>query len=231
MLRFTFAFLCFFIAFKGTSQSRIFEAEILFQSRHIWRGSQLGKTLAIEPSLTLTKNHFSFNFWAAITPDNSYSEVDLVPSYNFCAFKLTLFDYYNPVPGGINQFLNFREGNNRHSLELAADNYSAEKQRLKWMIGTFLAGDRNKETWKPLYSTYIEFRCRFAIWLFRAEPFAGLTPFRGYYADRFALINTGISFSKELDLKLPFKIPLSLSFISNPYSRKNFIIFGVGVAI
>jgi hypothetical protein len=231
MFRFTFTFLFLLIAFPANSQTRISDAELLFQSRHIWRGSQLGKAFAVEPSITLTNNRFSFNFWAAVTPDNSYSEVDLVPTYLINNLKITLFDYYNPIPGEINQYLNFKEGKCRHSLELTLDNFSVDKPGLKWMIGTFLAGDRNKETGKSLYSTYIEFRYPITIWAIDAEPFAGLTPFQGYYADRFALINAGISLSKELDLKLPFKFPLSLSYISNPYSRKNFIIIGVGIAI
>jgi len=231
MLRVILVFLCFSITFFAYSQVRISTTEVLIQSRHVWRGSQLGKAFAIEPSLTLVCNRFSFNVWAAVTPNNSYSEIDLIPSYTFNRFKLSLLNYYNPVQGDVNRYLNFKEGKSRHSLELSLDNYSDEKVRLKWMIGTFLAGDRDKVTGKSLYSTYLEFRYPFTIWLIDVEPFAGITPFRGYYADRFAIINTGISFGKELDLKLPFKVPLSFSYISNPYTRKNYIIFSVGVEI
>ena len=231
MLRVTLVFLCFSVTFFAFSQVRISTTEILLQSRHVWRGCQLGNAIAIEPSITFACNRFSFNVWAAITLDNSYSEVDLVPSYTFNHFKLSLLNYYNPVQGDVNRYLNFKEGKSRHSLELTLDNYSVEKKRLKWMIGTFLAGDRNKVTGKPLYSTYLEFKYPFTAWVIDVEPFAGITPFRGNYADRFAIINTGISFGKELDLKLPFKVPISLSYIANPYTRKNFIIFGVGVEI
>jgi hypothetical protein len=231
MLRFIFAFLCFSIPNFVHSQVRISEAEILIQTRHVWRGTQLGKAFVVEPSLTLSNNRFRFNVWAAVTPDNSYSEVDLVPSYTFHHFNLSLFDYYNPVQGDNNQYLNFKEGKSRHSIELTLDNHSVENMKLKWIIGTFLAGDRNKVTGKSLYSTYLEFRYSFSIWVIDVEPFAGITPFRGYYADKFAIINTGISFSKELDLKLPFKIPFNLSYIYNPSTQKNFIIFGMGVEI
>lgn len=231
MFRFLIAFFCITISNVVFSQVRISEAEIQIKSRHVWRGSQLGKAFAFEPSLTLSNNRFSFNFWAALTPDNSYSEIDLVPSYQFNHFKLSLFDYYNPVQSANNQYLNFNEGTSRHSLELSLDNFSVENRRLKWMIGTFLAGDRSKLTGKAMYSTYFEFRYPFTIWIIDAEPFAGITPFQGYYADSFAVINAGISFSKELHLKLPFDVPLSLSYISNPYTSKNFLIFSLGVKI
>ncbi|MBA4410050.1 MAG: hypothetical protein C0397_11575 [Odoribacter sp.] len=230
MLRFILSLLCFSITGFAFGQLRISEAEILIQSRHIWRGSQLGDAFAIEPTVTLEMGRFIFNFWAAVTPDNSYSEVDLIPSWTFDHFSLSLLNYYNPVSGDINQYLNFREGKSRHSLELTIDNFSVEKSRLKWMAGTFLAGDRNKETGKPFYSTYLEFKYPFTILIIEAEPFVGLTPFQSFYADRFAVINAGISFSKELDLKLPFIVPLCLSFISNPNTQKNFIVFAVGIA-
>jgi len=231
MLRVILAFLCFSITFFTYSQVRISSAEIFIQSRHVWRGSQLGNDIAIEPSLTFACNRFSFNVWAAITPDNSYSEIDLIPSYSFNPFKLSLLNYYNPVHDDVNRYLNFKQGKSRHSLELTLDNYSVEKKRLKWMVGTFLAGDRNQITGKSLYSTYLETRYPFTVWLIDVEPFAGITPFRGYYADKFAVIHTGISFGKEFDLKLPFKVPLNISYISNPYTQNNFIIFCVGVKI
>jgi hypothetical protein len=204
--------------------------ELLVQSHHVWRGAKLGTAPAIEPSVTFGFGRFSFNLWAAKTTNNTYSEIDLIPSWQFNEFSLTLFDYYNPVAGENNRYLNFREGRNRHSIELSVDNHSIERRRIKWMAGTFLLGDRNEETGKPFYSTYVELKYPFRIWFLEAEPFVGLTPSRGYYAERFSIINTGVSFSKEIDLKLPFTFPLSLSFISNPYSKQGFVIFAGGIA-
>ena len=91
-------------------------------------------------------------------------------------------------------------------------------------------GDQNEETGNPYFSTYLEVKYPFTVLTIETEPFIGLTPFPGYYADRFAIINTGISFSKEIDLKLPFSIPLCLSFISNPYTKRSFLIFAGGIA-
>lgn len=225
-------YLCFFLfgMLTAVGQKPEVEGELMLLSRHVWRGTQLGNDLAIEPSVTISGGRFSFNFWAALTPNNSYSEIDLIPSYSFNNYTVTLLNYYNPVPGEQNEYLNFRKGESRHSLELSLDNYVAEKQRLKWMIGTFLLGDKNEETEKPNYSTYLELKYPFSFWVLEAEPFVGLTPFRGYYADKFAVINTGVSISKELDLKLPFSIPISLSFISNPYHKQSFVIFAGGIA-
>lgn len=217
------------LSISVTAQNRDFEAELILQSRHIWRGSQLGDAIAVEPSVTIGTGRFSFNLWAARTTNNSYSEIDLIPSYQFDHFSLTLLDYYNPVTEETNQYLNFQKGKNRHSLELNIDNYSIEKQRFKWMIGTFLLGDKNEETGKPFYSTYLEFKYPFTVLGIETEPFAGLTPFKGYYADKFAIINTGISFSKEIELSTCFSVPLSLSVICNPHKNKQFVVISSGI--
>jgi hypothetical protein len=212
-------------------QIKITDAGLLVQNRHIWRGSKLGNAPSIEPSVTFSANRLHFNFWAAATPDNSYSEIDLIPSFQFNHFQLTLFDYYNPVRGAENQFLNFSEDRNRHSIELAFDNFSTETQRLKWMIGTFLTGDKNQATGKQNYSTYIEFRYPITFFKLKIEPFTGITPFGGYYADWFAIINAGIGISKSLKLSSRVSIPFNLLLISNPYQRFYFFNFSSGIVI
>ncbi len=230
MRRYYWLVLLLFSYVNVSGQKLEAEAEFILQSRHIWRGSQLGNAIAVEPSVTIGSGRFSFNLWAARSINNSYSEIDVIPSYRFNYFNLTLLDYYNPVQGENNSYLNFQEGKNRHSVELNIDNYSIDKQRFKWMAGTFILGDKNLETDNRFFSTYLEFKYPFTIFGIEAEPFAGLTPFRGYFANKFAVINTGISFGKELVMKLPFSIPLSLSFISNPHTKQSFVIFAGGIA-
>lgn len=225
-----FLVLFLILTFASFGQIRFSEAELIVQSRHVWRGEKLGTAPCVEPSVTFASGRFSFNVWAAKTLNNSYSEINLVPAIQFKHFQLTLFDYYNPVQDEKNRFFNFQEGKNRHSVELTLDNFSVEEQNLKWMIGTFLLGDQNQETGNPYFSSYIEVKYPFSIIGIETEPFLGITPFRGYYADHFALINSGISFSKDIISGRRFSIPLSLSFISNPYTRNSFVIFATGIA-
>ncbi len=219
------------LSIQISAQIRFQDAEIKVLNNHVWRGVKLGSAPAIEPSLTLNSGRFSLNLWAAVTTNNSYSEFDIIPSWQFRHFQLTLFDYYNPVSGEKNQFLNFQEGKNRHSLELAIDNYSIDKKRIKWMLGTFVSGDRHSKTGDPQYSSYLEVKYPFTFCGIDTEPFIGFTPFKGYYAEHFAVINSGISFGKTLDFNVPFSIPISISFVSNPYTRNSFLIFALGIAI
>ncbi len=229
MLKFLCSGILLFIGINVSGQILISDAEIMLQSRHVWRGTMLGSAPAIEPSITFSANRFSFNFWAAVTPNNSYSEIDLIPAYQFENFQLTLFDYYNPVISEKNQFLNFEKNKNRHSIELTADNFAIEKQRFKWMIGTFLLGDKNIETRKPFYSTYLEFQYPFTIHNIETGPFIGLTPFRGYYADNFAFINAGISFSKRFKISQTLSVPISATYIFDPNQNNHFFVIASGI--
>lgn len=211
------------------SQPKIAEAEVMFLSRHVWRGEKLGTSMSIEPSVTASAGRFSFNVWAAFTPDNSYSEIDLIPSWQFDYFELSLLDYYNPVVGENNQYLKFDEVRNRHSVEVTLDNYEVEKQRIKWMAGVFILGDKNEETGKPFYSTYIECSYPFTLWTIDMEPSVGFTPARGYYANRSAVVSTSFSVGKEMELKGPFSIPLTLYLIHNPSTSDSFVTFATGI--
>jgi hypothetical protein len=230
MRRLIFLISIFVFCTKTFGQFRFSDAEVLVLSRHYWRGQKLGDAPSIEPSVTFAANRFKFNVWGAVTTNNSYSELDLVPSYQFHPFKITLYDYYNPVPGESNSYFNFSDSLNRHSIELTLDNYAIEKQRFKWMVGTFLYGDKNKETGNPYFSTYLELKYQFHLFSIKTEPVLGFTPFEGYYADQFAVINTGVSFAKELDFDVPVKFPVKLSVLSNPYSKQTFVIFAAGIA-
>lgn len=223
----------FLLAFSVSafSQWTVSEAELIFQSRHIWRGTKLGDAPAIEPSATVSKGNFSFNFWAAQTLNDSYTEIDLIPSYQVGEIAFTLFDYYVPEKGESNSFLNFKEGEGCHTLELSLDNYSGEKCPLKWMVGTFFAGDKNEETGKTFYSTYVELKYPFSVLKIDAEPFVGLTPFKGYYADKFAFINSGLALSKEIKLAKKLVCPLNLTYTYNPYTDDHFVTFGFGIAL
>lgn len=219
-----------FFTFQLFGQLKFSEAELILYSRHAWRGEKFGTAPAFEPSVTVADGKFSFNVWASITTNNSYSEVDLIPSYQLKEFAVTLLDYYNPVVGESNSYISFGEGKNRHSVELTLDNYSVDERRFKWMIGTFFLGDKNEDTGNPYFSTYLEFKYPFTVFTIETEPLVGLTPFAGLYADRFSVVNLGLTFSKELDFKLPFTIPLSLSLTNNPYNKQSFAIFAAGIA-
>lgn len=224
--------LCLFLLIINSglsAQLHVSEAGLDICSRHIWRGGALGTAPAFEPSVTVAGGRFSLNFWASVTPNNSYSEIDLIPAWQLRNFQLTFFDYYNPVPGERNRYFRFWKEEGRHSLELAIDNYAVTKHRLRWFAGTFLLGDRSDETRRPLFSTYIEFKYPFVVFGIEGEPVLGITPLRGYYADCTALINSGLKLGKELEITRSISMPFSIAYTYNPYKGKSYLVFSTGV--
>lgn len=205
--------------------------ETLVFNRHIWRGEQMGDAFTIEPSLTVSKGNFSLNLWAAQTINESYTEIDFIPSYRIKHLTFTFFDYYNPKVGEDNNYFTFKEGENRHSFELAV-NYSANKKfPLNLMLGTFVFGDKNPETGKPFYSTYMEATYPFQFLKINIEPIIGMTPIKGYYANELAIINSNLTIKKEFKLTENLTLPFKMSGIYNPYSDQVFLNFSFGLLI
>lgn len=207
------------------------ELDFDLQTRHYWRGMQMGNTPAIEPGITYSIKGFSFNIWAAKTFNKSYSEIDLIPSYTIKNYTFTLFNYYNPVSGEENRYFDFSDEKCRHSVELAFNYNGQGKIPLKIFSGTFLMGDKNPLTHNPLYSTHCELGFPFRIKNILAEIHTGFTPFKGYYAPKAALISTGIAFQHNFSLSEKLDFPFRFSLLANPYTSNAFVIFGVGLSI
>jgi hypothetical protein len=202
------------------AQGREFYAdfELLIFSQHIWRGEAIGNPLAIEPSVNFGKGNFNLNLWAATTFDGSYSEIDIIPSYNYKQFSFYFFDYYNPLQGMRNDYFTLKDGDSRHSFELAVEHQQTKKIPLNFFVGTFVFNDKNPDNGKPMYSTYLEASHRFEKWL-TIEPSIGLTPFKSYYAENFAVVNCRLKLSREFKITKQLKIPLQSNAVYNPYLR------------
>lgn len=207
------------------------EFETIIFSRHLWRGSQFGDALTIEPSLTFSKGDYSFNFWAAKTINDSYAEVDLIFSRTFSNLTVTFFDYYNPVRGETNRYFSVEKGKNRHSGELTINYGANPKLPLNVMLGSFFYGDNNPKTDKPFFSTYVEFSYPVSLKTFEIEPVLGLTTHKGYYAGQFALLNTGFVCRKDFSLKGNWLIPTLFTGIYNPNLNEFYFNIAVGIRL
>ncbi len=206
------------------------DGEIVVYSKHHWRGMGFGNTPSFEPSVTFSKGIFSLNLWGAQTTDNSYVEVDVIPSLNIGKYQFIIFDYYNPVNGGHNDFFTFKEGENRHSAEFAIVRNPSKYFPVKLMGTSFFFGDKNAETGNPFYSTYLEAAYSLDLKWVKLEPTLGIATHKSYYAEGFAVINSSFSIKKEIELAHGLTMPLSLSMIHNPDQNKSFLSFGSGIS-
>ena len=203
--------------------------ELLIYSQHIWRGMRMGDTQTVEPSVTFSKGSFFLNFWAAKTFNDSYTEIDIIPSFKLGNYQVTLFDYYNPGIGADNNYFSFKEGESCHSAELAVSKNVSSQFPVRLFISSFFFGDKNPATGKPFYSTYAEAVVPFKLLGLTIEPTLGMTTHKGYYADHFAVINTSLAVQGNIALYGKLQMPVKLLLVYNPYRKEKLLSVGTGV--
>lgn len=216
-------------SFAQNSKAIQLNYEAYLFSRHYWRGSILGDAPTIEPQIGIQTGNFSFSVWGASTLNNSYNEVDLIASYNVLpSLSITLYDYYNPVADGENNYFNFSNNDLRHTIDWVVD-FSHEKFPIELLGGVFLFGDKDSITGKEKYSTYIEPRYRLTLQNKEIKLFAGFTPFAGFYAPKTAFVNVGVSISESFNLSSRFEIPVEFAFFTNSTSKSAFFTVSAGI--
>ncbi|NTV67767.1 MAG: hypothetical protein HGB06_08845 [Chlorobaculum sp.] len=195
-------------------------------SSYVWRGGELGDSPAIQPNLSYTcKSGLSIGAWGSYaleksTPspvagqsDYRYKEVDLTVSMPIGPVTLGVTDYYIPV-GEVTNTFNF--GNDSaNTVEVSA---SYAKDKLGLMAGVFVGGND--------YDNAVYCEANYQIYSkdgYTAKATLGLGS-EDYYGDQFgvttsdkiALVNTGISVSKDR---------YTASAIYNPDTEKSFLVF------
>lgn len=178
-------------------------------SRYVWRGTDFGNALSIQPSLSFSQGPLEIGAWASYPVDNGSvgaNENDLYITLSVADFSLTLTDYYFPEGGDL---FEYGDEEGIHLLEVSAS-YSIAS--LSILGGYFFSGDADDSMY---------FELGYALGTFD-DVEAGLVigAGDGMYNSRdddFEVVNIGISFSKGA---------LSASYIINPEAETNFLVFG-----
>ncbi|HSO86320.1 MAG TPA: hypothetical protein VLQ91_07210 [Draconibacterium sp.] len=227
----TFCFVIFLALHVSSQESDSWKIDFRTDifSRHLWRGDQLGDAPAIEPEITLTKGKFGFSVWGATTFNNSYNEIDIILNYQVLPFlNISFYDYYNPVPDAKNEFWKYNGDEMRHSLELTAD-LEKDDFPLTLLAGVFIYGDKDSISNGERFSTYIEPAYNFKIAGKDFSLFTGFTPINGYYSDKFAFVNAGITFSESFAITPKLELPVEITFCTNPSTNQTWFVVGIGI--
>ncbi|ACF11632.1 conserved hypothetical protein [Chlorobaculum parvum NCIB 8327] len=188
-------------------------------SSYVWRGSDLGDSAAIQPSLSYTfENGLSVGLWGSYAlsensgtwpdPKDRYKEVDLTISMPVGPVTLAVTDY-NGDPEEGNTFDFGENGNN--TIEISA---SGTYANIDLMAAVFVAGNDYDNAWycEAGYQFYDKDG-------YTAKAVAGLGN-EGYYGDgegkKLALVNTGIAVSKDR---------YTASAIYNPDTENSYLVF------
>ncbi|MBN2664013.1 MAG: hypothetical protein JXR68_10220 [Bacteroidales bacterium] len=215
-----------------------------------------GNAPSIQPYASITVGNLEFGFWGAysLSSLNTGQEMDLYLSYSFLdeMFSLTFTDYFFPDAFTNYNYFDYAAPTTGHLFEGTFSFNGTEKIPLIFLAAVnFFGADAAKIESDPTsanfntstglqYSNYFEFGYSKTIKSVDFNPFFGFTlssplaadPNTGYigetgfYGSKAGIINTGIAFSKEIEITDKFSLPVSASVIANPDTKKVFFTFG-----
>lgn len=205
-------------------------------SRYIWRGIEVNKVPNIQPAIAIGAGGLEVGLWGSYALSYEAgaafsSEIDLYASYGISTeagdISLMVTDYYFPdagIPLGWAE-----DGTGAHTIEAGVGFSGSDKFPLSISLFYNIYND-------PGNNMYFEFAYPFTISEIDFGLTVGGTPGSednpGYYGtDEFALINVGISASKEVKITDDFSLPLSSSFIVNPKADIAYFVFGCSFSL
>jgi hypothetical protein len=182
-------------------------------SSYVWRGTELGNGVAVQPDLSYTfKNGLSIDAWGSydITEDGGdrYKEIDLTVSMPIGPVTLAVTNYNIDPDNG--RAFDFRD-DGANTVEVSG---SYSYKNLDLLAAVFVAGNDYDNAWycQADYKFYDKNG-------YTAKATAGLGN-EGYYGDwegkKLALVNTGISVSKDR---------YTASYIYNPDTENSYLVF------
>lgn len=183
-------------------------------SSYVWRGSQFAGA-SVQPGITYSNGGLSIGAWGSTGFDGVFQEADLFASYQFdFGLKLGITDYYFP---GTNYF-DFSKATGAHGFEInlgygIKDFSVSANYMLNEAGGALTAGG----------DMYFELGYAFKSF----SVFAGAG--NGWHTPdgSFALVNVGLSTSKEVQITESFSLPVKGSLILNPKTQQFFIVAGI----
>lgn len=207
-------FLAILIALSTTQTANAQEVEVTtgvdLYSTYVWRGVAYSGP-SLQPAVELSSGGFAIGAWGSQGYDG-FQEMDLYAGYSFdFGLSLGVTDYWYPGPLGSGPWLD----GDSHAYELnvgyGIDNFSLSANYI--FAGSGSAGD----------DIYFEAGYSFDA----ASIFLGAGD--GWHSSdtEFALVNIGVSTSKDIVVTETFTIPLSGAVIFNPDTEQLYILAGL----
>ena len=203
---------------------------------YIWRGAKQCN-IHVAPSLTLEWNGLALSSYGFVSFDGDYREIDWDLSYTVGSFTFHLADYYARLSSYTTpeNYFSFKKGHTNHIQE-AIICYEPKTMpfSIKWF--TFLNGDWIPEPDGTLgrrsFSSYLEGEVYHDFSSHsRLSLICGASVLKGVftgYTKNFAVINTELRYTYNIDVK-SIQIPITFSYIINPYEKTCLMNAGTGI--
>ena len=201
------------MAFLSTniSYSQDFGADVV--SSYVWRGTQFGSGVHIQPYMTLGSGNFEAGLWGSFptTAEGGGNELDAYLSYDFGPLALTVTNYTFPGEGGL-----YSDGEGFFDGDYTEISGSTSIMGIDLLAGYFT----------EVEALYVELG-------FGAGPVDIAIGYGEDQGDAFyanggsGIVNMSFSGSKEIQISDSFSLPVFGSFILNPEAETAFLVFGI----
>ena len=176
-------------------------------SRYIWRGTDLGGSVSVQPVLSYTAGLLEVGAWGSYSlTDRGANENDLYLTYSLGELGITVTDYYFPETMDV---FDYSSDAGIHWIE-ASLCYTLGKFSL--LTAFFFSGDPEDSKYFELTYNFYENEAVSASLIIGAGDGVYLVD-----SERLNIVNIGLKTSSG---------PLSVSYILNPQAETNFLVFG-----
>ncbi len=199
------------------------------QTKYMWRGIEYGTSPVLFPTLSYESKGIYIYGMGGYATDGSHQEVDLGISYTFKDFTLSINDYYYPTAvGEKDKYFNLKGKETAHWIESCIQ-YTSSKVPMWCMLSTYIAGaDKKMNSNQQAWSSYVEIGTHYDFddnnILSLAIGAALNKSFYNDYNHDFSVCNIEFKYSHDI-LVNKLSIPISVSYIVNPYKEKSFVNF------
>ena len=197
-----------FVTVMGFSQSDTLKFSVDLTNNFIWRGIQVSPVAQVQPLISYsrtTKNSLTYEFgaWSSFGLDGSYKEVDAYGRLSTSIFSLMVTDYMLNT----DDIFNYSDS----TMNIVEVSFGLNFDKLTLTLNTNVWGFDKREDGTQLYSTYVEASYRVKNVLL----FAGVTTGESLYSDHFAMVNSGVTLYKDINIG-NFTLPVKTSLVVNP---------------
>ncbi len=191
-----------------------------FVNRYIWRGADFGNSFSVQPTLAFSSGEFEAGFWGSYPFTNTSDgneELDFSVSYSINSFSLLVTDYYFPNSG---LKLGKLKTPGAHTIEAGLSYNGTKNFPLSFSGFVNLYNDEDN-------SMYLELNYSTNVSDVNIDFFLGGGNHIYTISGKFNLINIGIKASKEIKISDSFSLPVFSSYILNPNTEKDYLVFGI----
>jgi len=191
-------------------------------SHYIWRGQDYGQTPSLEPGLSATWKDFTLGYWGAYRIAGSgVHETDFYIEKAIGPVTFSVWDYWSYSDSISNNYFDYNKNSTSHLFEAMVSISGGEKLPFNF-VGSYLFYGAD-----PTKSLYFELQYLHSFGSVETQVFAGFQAKGEYYAPNAAFVNVGCNAAKSIKITKSWSLPVNLSFIVNPDSKKAYLVAGI----